>query len=86
MNAIAKSYTNFYFTRCDYITNFAKQHNLAIRTHTLIWGSDGTHNPGFINNEKSAWRLEQFMNEYIEKVMKHMGDYSFAWDVVNEAV
>ena len=26
------------------------------------------------------------MNEYIPKVMSEIGDYPFAWDVVNEAV
>lgn len=86
MNAIAKSMTHLDFTRCDYIVNFAKSHGIQVRGHNLIWASDGTHNPDFVRNERDVKKLEQFMYDYIEKTMRHMGDYVFAWDVINEAV
>ena len=48
MNAIAKDYDTYDFTRCDYLIAFAKDNNLAMRSHNLIWGSPGYHNPEFI--------------------------------------
>lgn len=57
-----------------------------MRFHTLIWASPGTHNPSFVNNEQSKTKLENYMNNYIETVMTHMGPYPFAYDVVNEAI
>lgn len=36
---IAKSYTNFDYSGCDYLANFAKQNGMAMRGHTMVWGS-----------------------------------------------
>lgn len=90
MTAIAKSYTDLDFTGCDYIVHYAKRNGMAMRSHNLIWGSPPNaqhlHNPKFIVDEKNATKLEEFMNEYIQKVMSHVGHYPLAWDVVNEAL
>jgi len=56
----------------------------------LIWAAPYTdahkHNPTFIHDEKNATKLEEFMGEYITKTMHAIGDYPYAWDVVNEAI
>lgn len=86
MNFIAKSFTDLDYSKCNYVRDYAKENGMAMRFHNLIWGSPGTHNPSFVRNERSPHKLEAFMNSYIEKVMTNVGDYPFAWDVVNEAV
>ena len=62
---------------------------MAMRGHNLIWGaptSDGhQHNPDFVNDEKNATKLEEFMVDYITAVMTNV-TYPYAWDVVNEAI
>lgn len=89
MTQIASSMTDFDVTNCNYTANFAEQHGMAMRGHTLIWGaptSDGhQHNPEFVNNETNATALEEFMVNYITTVMTDV-PYPFVWDVVNEAV
>ena len=85
MNGIAKSFTNLDPTNCLYTAKYAENNGMAMRGHTLVWGAPKYHNPDFINNEKNATKLENFMNEYIETVMTKV-TYPFAWDVINEAV
>ena len=69
MNGIAHSFTNIDLANCLYTAKYAEDNGMVMRGHTLVWGSAGTHNPAFINNEKDATKLENFMNEYIETVM-----------------
>lgn len=61
-----------------------------MRAHNLIWGAPNTsyspHNPQFVIDEQNATKLEELMNDYIPFAMNQIGDYPFAWDVVNEAV
>jgi endo-1,4-beta-xylanase len=69
MTAIAKSFTDLDVTNCNYTANFAAANGMAMRGHNLIWGAPTKaghqHNPEFINNEKNATKLEEFMVEYI---------------------
>ena len=86
MNFIAKSYTQYDFTGCKYLVDFAKKNSMKFRGHVLIWGAPDTHNPTFVVNEKNLTKLEEYMTTYIQKVVSEFGDDIFAWDVVNEAI
>jgi len=68
------------------MVEFAKNNSQAFRAHNLIWASPGTHNPDFVINQKNEKKQEEFMVDYITKTVKAIGDYPYAWDVVNEAV
>lgn len=57
MDIIAQDYETYDFTRCDYLVNYAQEHNLAMRSHNLIWGAPGSHNPDFINAETNVTKL-----------------------------
>lgn len=76
MTQIASSAIDIDVTNCNYTANYAKEHGMAMRGHTLIWGaptSDGhQHNPEFVNNMTDATELEAFMEEYITSVMTNV--------------
>lgn len=48
MNTIAQDYDTYDFSHCDYLVAYAKDNGLAMRSHNLIWGAPGSHNPDFI--------------------------------------
>lgn len=85
MVPIWKSYTQYDFTQCDYVISYAEAHDMAVRGHNLIWVTNN-YLPNFVKQEQSAATLEQRMLEYITKVVSHVGEKAFAWDVINEAV
>ena len=69
------------------MVEFAKMHSQVFRGHYLISGAPRPiDNPPFVYNETNATKLESYLNEYIDKTVKSIGEYAYAWDVVNEAV
>lgn len=69
------------------MVEFAKKNNQHFRAHNLIWGAPRPiHNPPFVYNETNATKLELYLNEYIDKTVKAIGEDAYVWDVVNEAV
>lgn len=78
----------FRFERADTIVNFARQHHMAVRGHTLLWhqrtpdwfwtGKDGKP----ASRELVLARLKQ----HIDKVAGRYRDAVYAWDVVNEVI
>ena len=87
MGAIWKSYTRYHFTKYDYVISFAETHDMAVRGHNLVWvTAKTTLLPAFVREEKNATTLETRMLEYIDTVVKHVGERAFAWDVINEAI
>jgi endo-1,4-beta-xylanase len=85
MPQIAKSWTEFNYTACDYMINFAKERNIKFRAHFLMSASIRP-NPSWIMNEKNMTKLEEFMKSYIKTTVSHVGDNVLSWDVVNEAI
>lgn len=69
------------FSRADKIYEFAKENNLILRGHTLVW-----------HNQTPKWIFENATKEILlERIRKHitlMGNrYDVeCWDVVNEAI
>lgn len=52
----------------------------------MVWGAPGSHNPTFVQDETNATKLEEFMVNFTNAMMKELGDYPVAWDIVNEAI
>ena len=65
MPQIAKSWTKFNYTACDYMWNFAKKRNIKFRAHFLMSASKNP-NPSWIENETNVTKLEDFMKTYIK--------------------
>ncbi|AZP05644.1 endo-1,4-beta-xylanase [Jeotgalibaca ciconiae] len=76
------------FEAADSIVDFAKQHNIEMRGHTLVWHNQ-TPRWVFENESGSLVTREVLLNrlqEHIKTVMEHFKDPFYSWDVVNEAV
>ncbi|MFQ3282786.1 endo-1,4-beta-xylanase [Reinekea sp.] len=72
------------FTGMDEIVNFAQEHDLQIRGHTLVWHMQ---NPGWLTN--GMWlesEAREVMNEHINTVVTRYAGKIDRWDVVNEAL
>jgi endo-1,4-beta-xylanase len=78
----------FFWDNADKIVNFAQEHGLLVRGHTLCWHQqtpawmfrDGSGNP--VTKEVLLARLK----DHIMQVVKRYKGKVYAWDVVNEAV
>jgi endo-1,4-beta-xylanase len=71
------------FEPADAIVDYAKQHDLAIKGHTLIWHSQL---PPFIDASTSARQLARYARHHIDRSVHHFRRDLFVWDVVNEAI
>jgi len=85
---------DYTWTDADNMVQFAKDHNMTMRGHALIW-----HNacPAYVfetldaeTNEfrtKTKDELKATMRDHIRNVISHFGDETlYCWDVVNEAL
>ncbi len=79
----------FDFTSADIVANFAREHGMKLRGHTLVW-----HNqtPGwFFLDEKQEKKLTPDallarLRMHLETVLPRYRDVTSCWDLVNEAV
>lgn len=58
MKWFAKDWNKFDFKMCKWMHNFAKEHDMAFRGHTLIWAKDGAWIPNFIRWSKDRNKIE----------------------------
>ena len=73
----------FDFGPADRIVEFAKNYNMKVRGHTLLWAS---HNPEWLTQGNyTRLQLSDLLHEHIRQVVGHYRGQVFAWDVVNEA-
>jgi endo-1,4-beta-xylanase len=87
-DTVENSEGRFTFDPADKIVEFAEQHDIAVRGHTLIWHrqtpswvfTDGHANPA--SEEQLLGRLKT----HITEVVGHFKGRVYAWDVVNEAI
>lgn len=78
----------FNFELADGLVNFAKENNMVMRGHTLVWHNQ-TPDHLFLNEDGSFVDkevLEERLREYIRTVFDHFNADLCCWDVVNEAV
>jgi endo-1,4-beta-xylanase len=71
----------FNFSAGDQVYNWATQHGMRVRGHTLAWHSQ---QPGWMQG-LSGSNLRQAMIDHINGVMAHYNGKLAYWDVVNEA-
>jgi endo-1,4-beta-xylanase len=78
----------FNWTSADRIADFARQNNMTMRGHTLVWHSQTpaaffTDDKG---NQLTKEQLYERLRIYMTAVMNRYKDVVFSWDVVNEAL
>ncbi len=76
------------FERGDKLVEFAKEHGLMVRGHTLVWYNQ---TPGWFYRDEAGKYLSKDslfnrMKDYISHVLDHYRGEVYCWDVVNEAV
>jgi endo-1,4-beta-xylanase len=71
------------FEQADAIVDFAKQHDLKVKGHALVWHSQA---PSFVTSSLKKHELDKLVKAHVAKTMSHFSGDIFAWDVVNEAV
>jgi endo-1,4-beta-xylanase len=79
----------FDFERADLLMDFAHQHGLAMRGHTLLWNRSKWM-PEWVNTydfgPRPATTAERMLREHISTVCHRYGDRIFSYDVINETI
>lgn len=76
---------NYTFNNADAMVRWAKEHNMKVRGHTLVWH---TQTPEWVwsgNREQTLANID----DRIETMLRHFNavdDTVYCWDVVNEAL
>lgn len=85
---IAAQRDTYSFERGDRIAQFAKDNDIKMRGHTLLWNRVEYAPKWLLEHvgSLSAPAAEQFLRGYIQRVCTHYGSQIYSWDVVNETV
>ena len=80
---IHPEFNEFTFSNADKIVDFAKENEMYLLGHTLVW-----HNqvPDYIYNIKDKSTFQDHIKEHINTVVKRYQGKVDMWDVVNEAL
>ena len=80
---IHPEFDEFTFSNADKIVDFAKENNMYLLGHTLVW-----HNqvPDYIYNIKDKKTFQDHVQKHINTVVKRYTGKVDMWDVVNEAL
>lgn len=71
------------FADSDWFAEFARDHDMLFRGHTLVWDKAL---PDWFEEKVNRRNAEQFLVEHITTVVRHYAGQMHSWDVVNEAV
>jgi endo-1,4-beta-xylanase len=78
----------FDFNAMDEAMRFAKQYNVKLMGHSLVYKNPNAqpwlHFNGITCGGWSAKGLDEILKDHIQKVVRHGGDTYYAWEVVNE--
>ena len=88
MGPIHPQENNYNWDAADNIANFARENQLKLRGHALVWHNQ-TGDWIFKNSDGSTVSKEvllERMKEHIKTVVQRYSDVIYAWDVVNEAI
>ena len=81
---IRKTQDAFDFSQADRVVEFAREHGMKVRGHSLVWG---WQNPEWLSKGQfTPQQLSGLMKQHIDTVLSHYRGKVFAWDVVNEAI
>lgn len=88
MGPIHPEKDKFYWDDADALAEFARENNIKMRGHALVWHQQtGDWIFENENGEKlSKEVLLQRMKNHIDSVVPRYSDIIYAWDVINEAV
>lgn len=80
--SLTKNPGEYNFDRADKLLKFAKENDIAMHGHTLVW-----HNqtPDYIFENVSAEQLLETLRMHTQKVKDHFGEFE-TFDAVNEAI
>ena len=78
--------SKYTFTEADALVTVARQHNMSVQGHTLVFGEA---NPAWVQNlatqtDNDKANVKQIMTDHISKTVGHFKGRVAAWDVVNE--
>ncbi|HLJ00699.1 MAG TPA: endo-1,4-beta-xylanase [Bradyrhizobium sp.] len=73
----------FDFEKADALLDFARQNNLTMRGHNLVWYADL---PEWTRQISDASSAETALRDHISTVVAHYRGKLTSWDVVNEAI
>lgn len=74
----------FDFREADELSDFAREHGMALRGHTLVWHQQLPSWLPMESGERAVW--QPVMEHHIHTVASHFHGRVECWDVVNEAV
>ena len=81
--------TGFNFAPADQIMQFARDNNLGVRGHTLLWNRS-EFTPGWLENHdfgsRPASNAEAMLAAHIRTVAERYRGQIYSWDVVNETI
>lgn len=84
MSLIQPKQDEFDFERADYIVEFARENDIEVKGHALIWH---LMNPAWLENRQwTKDELVDVMDSHITAVVSHYKGQVAKWDVVNEPV
>ena len=90
MDALQPSQGNFSWGAADGLVSLAKNNNMTVRGHCLVWH---TQQPTWVSSDgkknDKGWTRQQaldIMKNHITKVMQHFKGKVVEWDVVNECL
>ncbi|MFS1512083.1 glycoside hydrolase family 9 protein [Chengkuizengella sp. SCS-71B] len=92
-NSMQPTEGNFNFTEADILIDYAKENEMLVRGHTLIWHNqtadwffkDAEGNDMEPTPENKQLLLER-LETHVRTVVEHFKGDVFAWDVVNEVI
>lgn len=73
----------FDFSLGDQVVAFARQHDMRLKGHALVWHGA---TPDWVLGITSPEALRAVIRDYVTAVVKHFKGKVEAWDVVNEAI
>lgn len=80
---IRPRFDRFNFKRADELADFARDHDMLYRGHTLVWHKAL---PAWFKEKVNSKNAEKILTDHIKTVAKHYAGKMHSWDVVNEAI
>ena len=79
------SLDTYTFEKADEYVKYAKEHNMGVRGHTLVWHNEKAISRDILKITDKAQLLDEEM-KHIDTVIRHFKDDVYCWDVVNEVI
>jgi endo-1,4-beta-xylanase len=81
--ALRPSPNEFKFQGSDRLADFARQHQMKFRGHTLVWHGSI---PEWFRDRATRANAQQLLETHITTVVRRYAGKMHSWDVVNEAI